>query len=99
MSGILNPVSSRLYRIRKTVCNMLAKRGYIVPPEDSDMTPEAFVAKFGDSGSRERLGLLVEKLPQPGSNVDAAEDRMMVFFPAADLSIKECKPCVVRQRT
>lgn len=55
----LNPESSRLFRVYKTVSGMLEKRGYMIPKTMREMTPADFVEKFGEYPSREALTILV----------------------------------------
>ena len=55
----LSPEASRLFRVYRTVGNMLEKRGYMVPKEMREMTPASFVAKFGEQPAREGLTILV----------------------------------------
>ena len=81
----LNPGASKLFRIRKTVCKMLDKRGYEVPGEDRDMSPEDFTYKFGELPSRQAMNLMVARRDDP-------DDKLIVFFPETDLGVKECKP-------
>ena len=81
----LNPSASKLFRIRKTVCKMLDKRGYEVPQEDKEMSAEDFTYKFGDMPSRAAMSLMVARRDDP-------DDKLIVFFPEADLGVKECKP-------
>lgn len=81
----LNPAASKLFRIRKTVCKMLDKRGYEVPQEEREMAADEFTAKFGEHPSRGGLTLMVGRREDP-------DDKLIVFFPEADLGVKECKP-------
>lgn len=46
---------TRLYRIRKTVMQMLRDRGYLVGDFEINMTRYQFVDKFGDNMKREDL--------------------------------------------
>ena len=82
---VLGAAASKLFRIRKTVCKMLVKRGYEVPDEEADMTAEQFTQKFSEQPSRSSMLMVVGKR-------DDAEDKLMVFFPEEDLGVKECKP-------
>ena len=67
--GGLNPEASRLFRVLKTVAGMLEKRGYMIPRELREMTPDEFVAKYGEYPSREGLTILVVSLV--GTNVES----------------------------
>ena len=55
----LSPEASRLFRVYRTIGNMLDSRGFMVPKEMREMTPASFVAKFGEQPSRESLTILV----------------------------------------
>lgn len=46
---------TRLYRIRKTVMQILRDRGYLVGDFEINMTRYQFVDKFGDNMKREDL--------------------------------------------
>lgn len=46
---------TRLFRIRKTVMQMLKDRGYFVGDFEIDMTKEQFKNKYGESMKREDL--------------------------------------------
>ena len=81
----LSPAASRLFRIRKTVCKMLDKRGYEVPQEDRDMTNDEFTLKFGEVPTRASMSIMVGQREAP-------DDKLIVFFPETDLGVKECKP-------
>ena len=58
----LSTEASRLFRVYRTIGNLLDKRGYMVPKEMREMTPAGFVAKFGDQPAREGLTILVVRL-------------------------------------
>eukprot|EP00743_Colponemidia_sp_Colp-15_P001986 GILK01002159.1.p1 GENE.GILK01002159.1~~GILK01002159.1.p1 ORF type:complete len:225 (+),score=34.54 GILK01002159.1:69-677(+) len=65
---------SRLFRIRKTILQMLAARHYIVSQSMLDVTLDAFREKYNENPTRESLMILVEKKDDP-------TDQMFVFFP------------------
>lgn len=48
----LSSVAYRMFRIRRTVCALLTKRGYIVPSEDATMNAESFAESVRRSFSR-----------------------------------------------
>eukprot|EP00529_Nitzschia_sp_RCC80_P027286 CAMPEP_0113458654 /NCGR_PEP_ID=MMETSP0014_2-20120614/10035_1 /TAXON_ID=2857 /ORGANISM="Nitzschia sp." /LENGTH=243 /DNA_ID=CAMNT_0000350187 /DNA_START=174 /DNA_END=905 /DNA_ORIENTATION=- /assembly_acc=CAM_ASM_000159 len=75
IKGGLSEEAARLFRVYRTVSNMLANRGYMVPRDLRDMTPASFKAKFGDDPHRYRdaMTLLVEK-------ADDENNQMFVFF-------------------
>ncbi|KAL0224194.1 hypothetical protein P9112_003584 [Eukaryota sp. TZLM1-RC] len=68
--------SSRLFRVRKTVLQMLNDRGYRVLPEDLEESIEDFRSKFGDTPSREGLTLL--------HSHSVTNSQIFVFFPTDD---------------
>ena len=43
MNGSVNPLTTKLYRVRKTVFKMLTKRGYSVDDNDMNMTLDTFL--------------------------------------------------------
>ncbi|KAG7374861.1 DNA-directed RNA polymerase subunit H [Nitzschia inconspicua] len=71
--GGLNPDAARLFRVYRTVSNMLASRGYMVPPELVNMTPQMFRQRFGEHPDRDALTILVEK-------ADDESNQLFVFF-------------------
>lgn len=90
--GGLNPEASRLFRVYRTISNMLEKRGYIVPPDLRDMTPVSFRGRFGEFPSREQLTVLVEK-------ADDEANQLFVFFPEDEkVGVKPIKVYTDRMR-
>ena len=65
----------RLYRVRRTVLQILRDRGYMVASADLEMTEEQFREKFTDVPQREQLAILVQKRDDP-------TDQLFVFWPA-----------------
>ena len=65
----------RIYRVRKTVMQMLRDRGYMVDQQDVDQSEEDFFDKFSTSPQRDMLTLLVQKRDDP-------TDSIFVFWPA-----------------
>ncbi|RVW96269.1 DNA-directed RNA polymerases II and IV subunit 5A [Vitis vinifera] len=65
---------SRLFRIRKTVMQMLKDRGYFVGDFEINMTKHQFVSKFGENMKREDL--VINKAKRTDSS-----DQIYVFFP------------------
>ncbi|KAL6958890.1 DNA-directed RNA polymerases II and IV subunit 5A [Sarracenia purpurea var. burkii] len=65
---------TKLYRIRRTVLQMLRDRGYVVPDQEVDMTKQQFIQKVGDNVKREDL--LIRKSMRNDSS-----DEIYVFFP------------------
>lgn len=72
--GGLTPAAARLFRVYRTLAQMLDKRGYLVPKALREITPESFKERFGESPSRDSLTILVEK-------ADDEHNQLFVFFP------------------
>ena len=90
--GGLSPESSRLFRVYRTIANMLAKRGYMIPNDIKNMTPASFRGKFGENPSRESLTILVEK-------EDDESNQLFVFFPEDEkVGVKPIKTYTDRMR-
>jgi len=67
---------NRLWRVRKTINEMLNDRGYIVTQEDLKMTFDQFKEKFVDSTfSRDKLTMWANKKDDP-----TGSDQIFVFF-------------------
>ncbi|XP_042504457.1 DNA-directed RNA polymerases II and IV subunit 5A isoform X2 [Macadamia integrifolia] len=66
--------TTRLYRIRRTVMQMLKDRGYLVGDFEINMTKAQFIDKFGESVKREDLVINKTK------RIDTS-DQIYVFFP------------------
>ncbi|KAK4853205.1 hypothetical protein QYF36_005279 [Acer negundo] len=64
----------RLFRIRKTVMEMLRDRGYFVGDFEINMTKEQFLSKYGENTKREDL--VINKAMR-----DNSSDQIYVFFP------------------
>mmetsp|Transcript_13367 Transcript_13367/g.27412 ORF Transcript_13367/g.27412 Transcript_13367/m.27412 type:complete len:216 (+) Transcript_13367:254-901(+) len=73
-SVTLSPNTSRLYRCYKVINTMLSKRGYAVNVDNINMTPTAFISKFGQDPDRSSMTIMVEKTDESGK-------KLMVFFP------------------
>jgi len=65
---------TKLFRIRRTVWQMLNDRGYSVDENEMNMTKQQFIDRFGMNLKREDLFIQVE-------NRDDASDRIFVSFP------------------
>eukprot|EP00299_Pterocystis_sp_00344_P005950 c17702_g1_i1.p1 GENE.c17702_g1_i1~~c17702_g1_i1.p1 ORF type:complete len:209 (+),score=36.18 c17702_g1_i1:35-661(+) len=63
----------RLFRVRRTVFQMLRDRGFLVDKRDLDMSMQEFKERFTDAPSRDHLMILVEMRSDPS-------DKLFVFF-------------------
>jgi len=90
--GGLTPEAARLFRVYRTISNMLDKRGYMVPKALREMTPASFKEKFGENPVRENLTILVEK-------ADDEHNQLFVFFPVDEkVGVKPIKVYTDRMR-
>jgi DNA-directed RNA polymerases I, II, and III subunit RPABC1 len=71
--GGLSEDAAKLFRVQRTISNMLVNRGYMVPREYRDMTPASFKQKFSEYPDRDAMTLLVEK-------ADDETNQLFVFF-------------------
>jgi DNA-directed RNA polymerase I, II, and III subunit RPABC1 len=91
--GGLNPEASRLFRVYRTISNMLDSRGYMVPKDMREMTPASFRQRFGEFPSRDSLTVLVEK-------ADDDSNQLFVFFPEDEkVGVKPIKVYTDRMRS
>ncbi|XP_058078480.1 DNA-directed RNA polymerases II and IV subunit 5A-like isoform X2 [Magnolia sinica] len=74
MSSAMDEDASRLFRIRRTVMQMLRDRGYLVGDFEINMTRSQFIDKFGENVKREDLVISKAKRNDSG-------DQIYVFFP------------------
>jgi len=90
--GGLNPSAARLFRVYRTMANMLDKRGYMVPRQLRELTPADFKEKFGEYPARDSLTVLVEK-------ADDEKNQLFVFFTEEEkLGVKPIKTYTDRMR-
>jgi DNA-directed RNA polymerases I, II, and III subunit RPABC1 len=90
--GGLNPGAARLFRVYRTVANLLDQRGYMVPKPLREITPGLFKEKFGEYPARDSLTILVEKADDP-------EQQLFVFFPEDEkVGVKPIKTYTDRMR-
>ncbi|OMO58197.1 hypothetical protein CCACVL1_08608 [Corchorus capsularis] len=83
----------RLYRIRKTVMQMLKDRGYFVGDFEINMTKGQFISKYGENMKREDL--VINK-----SKRNDSSDQIYVFFPEeAKVGVKTMKTYTNRMKS
>ncbi|XP_022953770.1 DNA-directed RNA polymerases II and IV subunit 5A-like [Cucurbita moschata] len=84
---------TRLFRIRKTVLQMLKDRGYFVGDFEIDMSREQFKHKYGESMKREDV--VINKAKRNDSS-----DQIYVFFPEEQkVGVKTMKTYTNRMKT
>ncbi|RZC68787.1 hypothetical protein C5167_031950 [Papaver somniferum] len=83
---------TRLFRIRRTIMQMLNDRGYLVGDFEINETRAEFLAKFGDKLRREDLDI---KKSKRNDN----DDHIYVFFPNnPKVNIDTMKICIKRMQ-
>ena len=71
-----------LYRVRKTVLQMLKDRSYVISEKKLNQSKEDFTSTF--NGSRDSLNMLVNKRNAGGADAttdDEQAGKLLVFFP------------------
>ena len=71
----IDGVAYNLYRVRRTVHEMLKDRGYLIDQADIDLSEESFKETQGEVPSREQMTILVQKRDDP-------TEQVYVFWPA-----------------
>uniref|UniRef100_A0A7S3L7Y3 DNA-directed RNA polymerases I, II, and III subunit RPABC1 n=1 Tax=Amphora coffeiformis TaxID=265554 RepID=A0A7S3L7Y3_9STRA len=90
--GGLTPEAAKLFRVYRTMANMLDRRGYMVPKDLRDLTPSEFKDKFGEYPVRKDLTILVAK-------PDDESHQLFVFFPDDErLGVKPIKTFLDRMK-
>jgi DNA-directed RNA polymerases I, II, and III subunit RPABC1 len=90
--GGLSPASARLFRVYRTMANLLDQRGYMIPKALREITPMDFQQRFGDAPNRDSLTILVEK-------ADDETNQLFVFFPEDEkVGVKPIKVYTDRMR-
>ncbi|KAL3680161.1 hypothetical protein R1sor_023117 [Riccia sorocarpa] len=88
----LDEQSTRLYRIRRTVMQMLRDRDYVVADVELAFTKDQFREKYGDEPKREDLVLRKTKRSNPN-------EQLFVFFPEeAKVGVKTIKTYAERMK-
>ncbi|KAH0676619.1 hypothetical protein KY285_024420 [Solanum tuberosum] len=92
MSTLSEDELTRLYKVRKTMMEMLNDRGYLVEEFEIKMSKQEFLQKYGVNMKRQDLEILKAK-----RNND--EKKIYVFFPeGAKVGVKEMRPYAERLR-
>ncbi|XVE71936.1 hypothetical protein DITRI_Ditri10aG0191200 [Diplodiscus trichospermus] len=86
---------TKLFKVRRTVLQMLRDRGYSVDDSDIKLTRQQFIDKFGENVHLKRDDL--QTLCNKG---DAPTDQIYVFFPAEQkVGVPMVRNCAKRMKT
>ncbi|GLJ42853.1 hypothetical protein SUGI_0888320 [Cryptomeria japonica] len=89
----MNEQTNRLFRIRRTVLQMLHDRSYLVAELEINMSKEQFLDKFGEDPKKDDLVINKTKRNEPG-------DQIYVFFPdEPKVGVKTIKTYVERMKS
>ncbi|XP_074340824.1 DNA-directed RNA polymerases II and IV subunit 5A-like [Apium graveolens] len=84
---------NRLFRIRRTVMQMLEDRGYLVAEAEKEMSKNQFLEKYGENVKREDLVICKSKKNSPS-------DQIYVFYPEeAKVGVKTMKTYTNRMKS
>ncbi|XP_010684758.2 DNA-directed RNA polymerases II and IV subunit 5A [Beta vulgaris subsp. vulgaris] len=88
---------TNLYRVRKTVTQMLNDRGYFVTDDEMNMTKQQFIQHYGGNMTRDSLFMLKNKR-------DNTSDQIFVFFPLPEpskqtIGIGPLRKCIERMQS
>eukprot|EP00252_Welwitschia_mirabilis_P017246 TRINITY_DN3822_c0_g1_i2.p1 TRINITY_DN3822_c0_g1~~TRINITY_DN3822_c0_g1_i2.p1 ORF type:complete len:179 (+),score=29.37 TRINITY_DN3822_c0_g1_i2:168-704(+) len=84
--------ANRLFRIRRTVLQMLSDRGYLVGDFEINMSKDQFIQKYGEDPKKDDLTINKSKR-------DNTSDQIYVFFPEeAKVGVKTIKTYVERMK-
>ncbi|CAN6447558.1 unnamed protein product [Victoria cruziana] len=85
--------TNRLFKIRRTIIQMLRDRGYLVGDAEIKMTKTEFIHKYGEEAKRDDLIISKYKRNDPA-------DRIFVFFPEeAKVGVKTIKTYTERMKS
>lgn len=88
MDAATDRETSRLWRIYKTIYQMLHDRGYAITQSELDLSLSDFTARFGRVIDRKSLDILVQKRDDPSCH-------LFVFFPEdASVGVKPIRTIV-----
>lgn len=76
--------TSRLFRIRRTVYEMLRDRGYTVSEEEINLPRNVFIDRYGNPVRRDDLAMTAMKLN------DGSSDQVPPLFPCSPLRRRRC---------
>jgi len=86
--------TNRLWRIRRTVMQMLRDRGYLInEAEDIGLKRAAFVEKYGDPVSREALAFNRSKKDTPADQVPPLFRRPCFRRRSSSVTLAVSYPC------